>query len=683
MAKTITIGQTTALIPEAGSPVNEIWQQDGESGNINFPYSQFKTLATVGEVDAASGLGLTGYPDGNAAWLLDDASVRVAYQSESYAHIYGRTPAPETYPQTMKTGVTFSGSKIHTIDYDRAGFADFLNNNSPASDIVEGSGFLFNRVFNLFGEEVTPKNTDPSDLAAKWGNQTLPSGHIVEFETPLSETDFYFHSFCGSWYEPANRHGEGQGFDDDIWLMAEEWDIGEDVFAPGAAGSAVGNETMGLAAMAVDVANETAYSVPALGQTGYEKIAPLNTGESDYVVMVTSGYNHGLEPAPLKIYVGRKGYDAEGNKITAEHSERDQFLGRNGMLWGQLYGQTLKNKHFAKLGIVADEDGNGRFDDKVMDTYLTGHAKAGDSFKGRFYPTSFQWGGWDEPTAVGNTEMRLWERPEQQPKRYTFFNGDTKAEHNAVDPSGKARFFQNMTDEGALLGFDLTNLTQQLQNNPDQDGNLLPDFINYKSVVTIPAVDGSLTLDVGAEGLAHKGEANPDGTLTHATHVEAGVNKLVSPDGLYWTKGKDGDVLILDEDSGNDYGERKYALPITADMQLRDETTGYFLAAAGGSLNPRAGKAAALKGAASEPNGAEFSGSWDVTGLFAKKADGSFYSKQELAGSGMQDVADLFDLRDHTYIGVVQYRGESGGQVEDINGDAGGQLFMFEMNDFL
>ena len=30
----------------------------------------------------------------------------------------------------------------------------------------------------------------------------------------------------------------------------------------------------------------------------------------------------------------------------------------------------------------------------------------------------------------------------------------------------------------------------------------------------------------------------------------------------------------------------------------------------------------------------------------------------------MQDVADAFKLQDHTYIGVVQYRGESGGQVE-------------------
>lgn len=443
MAK-VTIGQTTALIPEAGSAVQPEWLNDGQSGNTNFPYSSYKALATVGEVDAKTKQGLTGYPDGQAAWLLDDDTVRVAYQSESYANVTGyRTGVAdgETYARELQTGVTFTGSRIHTIDYARDAFADFMNNDSAASDMVEGSGFLFNRVFNLFGEEVTPKNTDPEDKAAKWGNQTLPSGEIVEFGTPLSNADFFFHSFCGAWYEPANRYGEGQGFSDDIWLMAEEWDIGEDNFAPGDAGVAVANETMGLAAMAVDVANEVAYSVPALGQTGYEKIAPLNTGESDYVVMVTSGYNHGLEPAPLKIYVGRKGYDGEGNEITDEHSERDQFLGRNGLLWGQLYGQTLKNKHFDKLDVVADEDGNGRFDDNVMDTYLTTQAKAGDSFKGRFYPTSFQWGGWDEPTAVGNTEMRLWERPEEQPRKHTFFNGDTKAEHNAVDPSGKPRFF--------------------------------------------------------------------------------------------------------------------------------------------------------------------------------------------------------------------------------------------------
>ena len=46
-------------------------------------------------------------------------------------------------------------------------------------------------------------------------------------------------------------------------------------------------------------------------------------------------------------------------------------------------------------------------------------------------------------------------------------------------------------------------------------------------------------------------------------------------------------------------------------------------------------------------------------------------------------MADQFKLIDHTCVGVVQYRGESGGQVKEIMGDAGGQIFQFAMNDFL
>tara|TARA_B100001093_G_scaffold247714_1_gene237127 strand:+ start:358 stop:570 length:213 start_codon:yes stop_codon:yes gene_type:complete len=61
------------------------------------------------------------------------------------------------------------------------------------------------------------------------------------------------------------------------------------------------------------------------------------------------------------------------------------------------------------------------------------------------------------------------------------------------------------------------------------------------------------------------------------------VEKIVTNDGSYWAKGKGGDALILDEDSGNDYGERKIALPPKG-MDLRDEATSYFLGAAGGQV---------------------------------------------------------------------------------------------------
>jgi len=285
-----TIGQTTALIAEAG--LADIVFKDGASGNTNFPFAKFKPLATVGEVDAETGMALTGYPDGNAAWLVNDDTVRVMYQSESYATM-GSAPNPETYPWVMENGVSFTGSHMHTIDFDRAAFADFMNNDSAAADMVKGSGKLFHTVYNAFGQKVTKPSFDPSNLGAKWGNQTRPDGTLIPFTSKfqLTQADFFFQSFCGGWYEQANKYGAGMGFADDIWLAAEEWNIGR-MFPAGAADA---NATMGLASVAVDIANGVAYTVPALGQTGYEKMMPINSGHKDYVVIVTSGYNHDQE----------------------------------------------------------------------------------------------------------------------------------------------------------------------------------------------------------------------------------------------------------------------------------------------------------------------------------------------------------------------------------------------------
>lgn len=144
----VTIGETTALIPEASFADEASEIVDGQSADTEFAFGEFKALATVGEVDADTGMALTGYPDGQAAWLADADTVRVAYQSESYATmgLYG-----ETYGWEMASGVEFTGSHIHTIDYDREGFANFLDNDSSAAEMVKGSGNLFDTVYNIFG----------------------------------------------------------------------------------------------------------------------------------------------------------------------------------------------------------------------------------------------------------------------------------------------------------------------------------------------------------------------------------------------------------------------------------------------------------------------------------------------------------------------------------------------------
>jgi hypothetical protein len=88
----ITIGSTTALLPEANDAlVNNAPVVDGESGDTNFPYGNLKPIATVGERsvcnDGSAGTKLTGPPDGNGAYLVDDNTVRVLVQSESYGPI--------------------------------------------------------------------------------------------------------------------------------------------------------------------------------------------------------------------------------------------------------------------------------------------------------------------------------------------------------------------------------------------------------------------------------------------------------------------------------------------------------------------------------------------------------------------------------------------------------------------
>jgi hypothetical protein len=685
-----TIGQVTALIPEASTADEPLERQDGKSGDTDFPYAKFKALATVGEVDPVTNMALTGWPDGNAAWLKDNATIRLVYQSESYA-----TNSNETYGWVMESGVKFTGSHIHTIDYDRAKFASFLDNEAPASTMFKASGHLFDKVYNVFGKEVTKKTTDKSDLGGKWGNQTNPDGTIVEFlpAKQLTQGDFFFHSFCGAWYEPANKYGAGIGLSDDVWLTGEEWNIGNSMFAdPDGSGPLrgfdVANDTMGLASMVVDIKNEVAYTAPALGQAGYEKLMPINSGHKDFVVIVASGYNHDINPAPLKVYVGRKGVDASGKAIdqaSTSVSERDKFLARNGLLYGQLYGMAANAATYTQLGITSVNA-----DNKMLDAYLQ-NAAAPDDFSVRYYPTSFRWDGFDTPEAVKDTEVLRWAKDgdlvggvaeaNEQPAGYTFFNSDTKVEHPAVDPDGGFRYIQNHTRTGGILGIEFTNMVGDLTNN-DLDKNGLPDYLSADVTRILAAVNGALTLDVGDKGVGHFDPVgNPSGA-TAEQHIELKNRKANDPDGLLWVKSSDADILIVDEDSGNDYGERKYALVLNEDtLALEPDGTGYFIAQAGGNKNPRALAGVSTYGGTFESkSGSEFSGSWNVTALVATKADGSFYTQQELAGNGVQTVEQSRPLSEHVFIGVAQQGGESGGALKATKADYGGQIFMFSLD---
>jgi hypothetical protein len=87
-AEGYSIGSITDLIVEAadaavtGAPI-----EDGKSGDIAFPHGMIKPIVTAGErsvCDESRGEVIVGKPDGMGAYLIDDNTVRVLFQSESY-----------------------------------------------------------------------------------------------------------------------------------------------------------------------------------------------------------------------------------------------------------------------------------------------------------------------------------------------------------------------------------------------------------------------------------------------------------------------------------------------------------------------------------------------------------------------------------------------------------------------
>ena len=145
------MGETTGLIAVASDTLTPI--SDNADGNVHWEYLQsMKAIATVGEVDADHGYPITGWPDGHAAWLLDENTVRFAFQSESY----GMMSTP-TRPSTLKSGASVTGSQVQTIDLDRTKLAEFLTNATySGSDFVKASGFLYDTIYNIWGNEVQP-----------------------------------------------------------------------------------------------------------------------------------------------------------------------------------------------------------------------------------------------------------------------------------------------------------------------------------------------------------------------------------------------------------------------------------------------------------------------------------------------------------------------------------------------
>jgi hypothetical protein len=87
-AEGYTVGSITDLVVEAGDAIiSGAPVADGKSGDIAFPYGEIKAIVTAGErsvCDESRGEVIVGKPDGMGAYLINDDTIRVVFQSESY-----------------------------------------------------------------------------------------------------------------------------------------------------------------------------------------------------------------------------------------------------------------------------------------------------------------------------------------------------------------------------------------------------------------------------------------------------------------------------------------------------------------------------------------------------------------------------------------------------------------------
>lgn len=219
-----TVGSITDMLAEAAdASATDAPVENGKSGDTDFPFANVKVLATMGERNACNGPykgnKLNGVPDGVGAYLYDDATIRLVYQSESYGPL-----RYDTAPYPVNDGAAkFGGSYVHYIDYDRSLMADFMTNKDPASSMVTHVGTLIETVYNLKGELVGPRNgTSPTPVGAHYGN-TDADGLWTVAKTPTLDYDWFYQSFCSAHLEPPFQWGPGTGMRDHIFLTNEEW----------------------------------------------------------------------------------------------------------------------------------------------------------------------------------------------------------------------------------------------------------------------------------------------------------------------------------------------------------------------------------------------------------------------------------------------------------------------------
>ena len=489
-------------------------------------------------------------------------------------------------------------------------------------------------------------------------------------------------SLCSAHLEEKHQWGPGLGVEDDLFITNEEWTSYKN-----------GADYTGIPAHVIDLATSKMYATGVFTLGGFEKIVEFNCGHADYVCFSPSGYNGAFNVAsseasrknaltlrpdgtsyvfpkyvvPSRIYIGVKGKDAKGLPAT-------DFLSRNGLAYGQVYGFATD---------MATTTGG-----KYMDDWHKTTALPGATVAGAYYPIDWRWDGEVRSFLYDGS----WAFQHKTADGLEFWNskgrdaGGSKTEHNSPDPYGGARYIQSST-AGYFGIFDLTGVTSLLSAANGGFPSKVP------AVYTCLQGEKDITAQIKLGGKGRKANGEYQTTMSDSYSVdEFGVvsdsakKTFEDIDGFEWiaASGTSNGYVIIQEDGGNDFGERTFISKVETDGT---PMTFYFIAMSGGDDNTRTKALVGVPAGTnigtdavggSYPSSAhEFSGVIDISGILAKTAMGSFVISPH-DGAAKRNAEKNVAINDKTIVMGLQAHTLAGGIIKEFRGDRGGQLYAYK-----
>jgi len=687
MSGALALGTNTQFIVEANDASRTgALILDGVSGDTQWPFGQFKPLITVGEIsycEDSLGMVYVGVPDGMGAYLYDCDTVRLVVQSESY----GTISQQESYPWYVNDGTaSFTGSHIQYVDFDREGLDEFMLDAAPARRIIKGFGQVATKSFNLKGDPVAAR--DPSgqtNVGAHFSNTDAVGNFALV--TPPTEADWIMQSLCSSHLEEKHQWGAGIGFEDDIYITNEEWITYQD-----------GSEFVGISAHAVNLGTGEDWAFGSVTVTGFEKIVEINPQHSDFVILAVSGYNgaysgasaelnarnaeYGPRPdgkdyvwtrdiVPARIYIGMKGKMEDGSD-----APEDDFLARNGLRYGKLYGFAIDMAPTGPTG--------GLYRDAFHKP-----RNNGARVSGKFVAINWQWdgvvknyrhdGAWEfqlDPPGYEGTQIKWW-------NANGVDSSGAKTEHLGSDTRPDTTAFV----QGSTAGYFGHYYVHTHTIMSDFNSGRLPVSVDATYFVYQGENDIVDQIDLGGAGLLASADVCPgavDATV-NCDRDNSVKRTFEDIDGFEVIAAKDGLYAIIQEDSGNDLGERMFITKLEHDNDGK-ELSYNFLAQSGGKFNSRiAGGVGVPAGTNAGGNSHEFSGVIDFSGMLTKaesdgerRLGGHEYAICEGNAAGKRAEELKVDINDKLLAVNVQAHNLETGLITAFGADRGGQILAYK-----